>query len=260
LAPEFLFVIAAAFAAGLIDAMAGGGGLIVTPALFAAFPQSPHTDLLGTSKVASLSGSLSAVARYARHVELDWPLLSRAAAAAFAAGAAGAWLATLVSPLEFRALVPVMLALVLVYTLTHRDFGRRAGSGRRPPRTALTLAGAAAIGGYDGFFGPGTGSFLIFLFVGTCGYDFLHASASAKIVNSAANLAAILLFGLTSDIRWQLGLAMAVATMLGAQIGSHLAIRRGTAFVRSVFLLVVGSLIAKTAHDAWLAAPWLAAR
>jgi uncharacterized membrane protein YfcA len=251
---ELLFVIAAAFAAGLIDAMAGGGGLIMTPALFAAFPQAPHTDLLGTSKVASLCGSLSAVVRYARHIDLDWPLLRRAAAAAFAAAIAGAWLATRVSPLRFRALVPVMLALVLVYTLLHRDFGRRERAEPRPRRTALTLAGAAVIGGYDGFFGPATGSFLIFLFIGTCGYDFLHASASAKVVNCAANVAAILVFGVTSDIHWQLGLAMAVATLCGAQLGSHFAIRRGAAFVRVVFLLVVGGLIAKTMHDAWLAA------
>jgi uncharacterized membrane protein YfcA len=251
---ELVFVIAAAFAAGLIDAMAGGGGLIVTPALFAAFPQAPHTDLLGTSKVASLTGSLSAIGRYARHVDLDWKVLRRAATAAFAAALMGAWLATLVSPLRFRALVPLMLALVLVYTLRHRDFGRRASRGPREPRTALLLAGATAIGGYDGFFGPGTGSFLIFLFVGTCGYDFLHASASAKVVNSAANVAGILLFGLTSHVHWRLGLAMAVATIVGAQIGSHLAIRRGAAFVRVVFLFVVGSLIAKTAYDAWRAA------
>jgi uncharacterized membrane protein YfcA len=250
---EILLVVAAALAAGLIDAMAGGGGLVMTPALFAAFPQSPHTDLLGTSKVASLSGSLSAITRYARHVELDWPLLRRAAAAAFAAALVGAWLATRVSPLRFRALVPVMLALVLVYTLLHRDFGQRERAEPRPRRTAHALAGAALIGGYDGFFGPGTGSFLIVLFIGTCGYDFLHASASAKVVNCAANVAAIVVFGVTSEIRWPLGLAMAVATLAGAQIGSHLAIRRGAAFVRVVFLVVVGGLIAKTAHDAWLA-------
>jgi hypothetical protein len=226
------FVVAAAFAAGLVDAMAGGGGLITIPALFAALPQTPHADLLGTSKVASLSGSLSAVARYARHVRFDWPLLRRAAVAAFTASLAGAWLATRVSPLRFRALVPVMLAAVLVYTLLQRDFGRRHTQHAVPFRPALTIAGAAIIGGYD----------------------FLHASAAAKIVNCAANVAAIVVFGVTSDIHWLLAFALAIATVLGAQVGSHLAIRRGAAFVRIVFLVVVGSLIAKTAHDAWLAA------
>jgi uncharacterized membrane protein YfcA len=249
---ETVFVLAAAFAAGTIDAMAGGGGLIVTPALFAAFPQAPHTDLLGTSKVASFSGSLSAAARYARHVRLDWRLLRLAGSAAFGASLAGAWLATLVSPLRFRALVPVMLTIVLLYALLHRDFGRVRATGTSRP--LVCVIGAALIGGYDGFFGPGTGSFLIFLFIATCGHDFLHASASAKVVNCAANIAAIVVFGVTGDVRWLLGLALAVATVAGAQLGSHLAIRRGAGFVRLVFLLVVGGLIARTAHDAWLAA------
>jgi uncharacterized membrane protein YfcA len=251
LAPEIALVLVAAFAAGTIDAMAGGGGLITTPALLAAFPHAAHTDLLGTGKVASLCGSLSAVARYVRHVRLDWPLLRRAGLAAFAAALGGAWLATLVSPLRFRSLVPAMLALVLVYTLVHRDFGRARSA--RAARPLLCVLGAAAIGGYDGFFGPGTGSFLIFLFISTCGHDFLHASASAKVVNCAANLAAILVFGVTGDVDWLLGLALAGATVAGAQLGSHLAIRRGAGFVRLAFLVVVGSLIAKTAHDAWVA-------
>jgi uncharacterized membrane protein YfcA len=252
LTSETALVLVAAFAAGTVDAMAGGGGLITTPALFAAFPHTSHIDLLGTSKVASLSGSLSAVARYARHVRLDWTLLRRAALAAFGAALMGAWLATRVSPLRFRALVPVMLVVVLLYTLLHRDFGRaRETVVSRPLACVL---GAAAIGGYDGFFGPGTGSFLIFLFIATCGHDFLHASASAKVVNCAANVAAIVVFGVTGDVRWLLGLALAVATVAGAQLGSHLAIRRGAGFVRIVFLLVVGCLIAKTAHDAWTAA------
>jgi uncharacterized membrane protein YfcA len=106
------------------------------------------------------------------------------------------------------------------------------------------------IGLYDGFFGPGTGSFLMFLFVRGFGLDFLHASASAKVVNAAANAAAILLFGLTGELMWLLGLAMAACNVTGAQVGSHLAIRRGSGFVRVVFLLVVGALIAKTALDA----------
>jgi uncharacterized membrane protein YfcA len=194
------------------------------------------------------------VARYAGHVRFDWPLLRRGAAAAFAAALAGSWLATRVSPLRFRALVPVMLAVVLVYTLLQRDFGRGNAQHAVPYRPALTIAGAAVIGGYDGFFGPGTGSFVIFLFIATCGYDFLQASASVKIVNCAANVAAIIVFGVTSNIHWLLGCALAIATVLGAQVGSHLAIRRGAAFVRVAFLVVVGSLIAKTAHDAWLAA------
>jgi uncharacterized membrane protein YfcA len=247
---ETAFVLAAAFGAGLVDAMAGGGGLIQLPALFAAFPATPHTTLLGTGKLAGLAGTTSAVFRFIRHVRIDWRLVLPAAAAAFVAALAGAWIATRIPPDRFRTLVPVLLALVLAYTLLHRDFGlehRPRGDGRRA--RLLAAAGASGIGIYDGFFGPGTGSFLVFLFVRGFGLDFLHASASAKVVNAAANVAAILLFGLTGDLLWLLGLAMAACNVTGAQIGSHLAIRRGSGFVRGVFLVVVGALIAKTAWD-----------
>jgi uncharacterized membrane protein YfcA len=248
---EFLFVLAAAFGAGVVDAMAGGGGLIQLPALFAAYPATSHTTLLGTGKIAGLAGTSSAAARYLRHVRLDWQLVLPAAASAFVMALVGAWTATQIPPDRFRAMVPVLLTLVLGYTLLHRDFGlqhRPLASGRRT--TALAAIGAGAIGLYDGFFGPGTGSFLMFLFVRGFGLDFLHASASAKIVNVAANAAAIILFGITGDILWLLGLAMAVCNVTGAQVGSHLAIRHGSAFVRGVFIVVVGALIAKTAWDA----------
>lgn len=248
---ETAFVLAAAFGAGVVDAMAGGGGLIQLPALFAAFPATPHPTLLGTGKLAGLAGTASAAARFIRHVRLDWGLVVPAAAGAFAAAVAGAWIATRIPPDRFRSLVPALLAAVLLYTLLHRDLGREHRPRRRGRHgAALAAAGAGAIGLYDGFFGPGTGSFLVFLFVRVFGLDFLHASASAKIVNAAANLAAIVLFGLTGEILWLLGLAMAACNVAGAQVGSHLAIRHGSGFVRAVFIAVVSCLIAKTAWDA----------
>jgi uncharacterized membrane protein YfcA len=147
-------------------------------------------------------------------------------------------------------MVPVLLGVVLLYTLLHQDLGRIHEPRQGRHRGALATAAAGVIGLYDGFFGPGTGSFLVFLFVRVFGLDFLHASASAKIVNAAANLAAILLFGLTGEIFWLMGLAMAVCNVAGAQVGSHLAIRHGSGFVRAVFIAVVSCLIAKTAWDA----------
>jgi uncharacterized membrane protein YfcA len=244
---EIPFVLAAAFGAGLIDAMAGGGGLIQVPALFAAFPTAPHTTLLGTGKLAGLAGTSSAIFRYVRHVRLDGRLVGAAAAGAFVAALAGAWIATQFPPARFRALVPILLTGVLIYTLVHKDLGQE-----HRPRGGLALAAvsAGAIGLYDGFFGPGTGSFLMFLFIRVFGLDFLHASASAKVVNAAANLAALLLFGLTTKLFWLLGFGMAICNVAGAQVGSHLAIRGGSAFVRKVFLGVVSCLIAKTAWDA----------
>jgi hypothetical protein len=253
---EIVFVLVAAFGAGVIDAMAGGGGLVQLPALFAAYPTTPHATLLGTGKLAGFAGTTSAVFRFVRHVRIDWQLVLPAAGAAFVTALAGAWIATRIPSASFRAMVPALLTLVLAYTLLHKDFGlqhRPRGEGRRG--RALAAAGAGVIGLYDGFFGPGTGSFLVFLFVRGFGLDFLHASASAKVVNAAANAAAIILFGLTGDLLWLLGLAMAACNVTGAQVGSHLAIRRGSRFVRAVFLVVVGSLIAKTAADALAGIP-----
>lgn len=249
MAVEIPFVLAAAFGAGLIDAMAGGGGLIQVPALFAAYPDTPHTTLLGTGKLAGFAGTASASVRYARHVRMDWRFIGAASLGAFGCALVGAWIATRFPPAQFRALVPLLLTAVLVYTLVHRNLGEV-----HAPRGGLALAAASAgaIGLYDGFFGPGTGSFLVFLFIRVFGLDFLHASASAKVVNCAANVAALLLFGLTVPLMWLLGLGMAIANVLGAQVGSHLAIRGGSGFVRKVFLAVVTCLIAKTAWDAHL--------
>lgn len=249
---DILFVLVAAFGAGFIDAMAGGGGLIQLPALFAVFPQTPHTTLLGTGKLAGLAGTSSAIARFIRHVAIDWNLVLPAAAGAFVTSLLGAWIATMFAPERFRTLVPLLLTVVLAYTLLHRDLGRE-NQPRNRGRHGRWLAAAAAgfIGLYDGFFGPGTGSFLVFLFVHLFGLDFLHASASAKIVNASTNTAAVILFGLTGEIFWLLGFGMSACNIVGAQFGSHLAIRRGSVLVRKVFLGVVGTLIAKTAWDAF---------
>ena len=244
-------MLAAALGAGFIDAMAGGGGLVQLPALFAAYPGAPHTTLLGTGKLAGLAGTSSAIARFMRHVRIDWTLVVPAASGAFLASLAGAWIATMFSPERFRTLVPLLLTVVLLYTVLHGDLGREHRPIRYGPHARWLAAGSAgAIGLYDGFFGPGTGSFLVFLFVRVFGLDFLHASASAKIVNASTNVAAIILFGLTGELYWLLGLAMSACNVVGAQFGSHLAIRRGSTLVRKVFIVVVGSLIAKTAWDA----------
>lgn len=246
-------VLAAAFLAGLVDAMVGGGGLIQVPALFGALPVStPPATLLGTSKFAGFLGTASAAWRYARTITIPWRIVGAACVVAFLTSLAGAATVTHVPPGIFRPLVPVILALVLVYTLLKPDLGRE-----HAPRTLgrAGLAGAAllvaAIGFYDGFFGPGTGSFLMLLFVRLYGFDFLNAGASARVVNVATNLSALAWFGVHGHLLWALGLGMAAANVAGAQVGTRLALRQGAGFVRWVFVAVVSVLIAKTAWDAW---------
>jgi len=182
---------------------------------------------------------------------LPWRTLMPTAAIAFAAALAGAATVSHVSPAFFRPIVPVILTLVLVYTLAHKDLGRRHAPRVLNTRTALLGAlSVGAIGFYDGFFGPGTGSFLMLLFIRFYGFDFLNAAAAARLINVATNAAALAWFGSRGDLLWPLGLTMAIANVAGAQIGTRLALRRGAGFVRGVFVVIVTVLIARTAWTA----------
>lgn len=240
----------AAFFAGFVDAIVGGGGLIQIPALFAAFPATQPATLFGTNKIASIVGTSSAAVQYARRVAIPWRVALPGALAALM----GAWYgARAVAHLPAELLRPVillLLVLVAIYTFVRKDFGahaQEAGHGRRDIVIAFAIGGA--VGFYDGFFGPGTGSFLIFLFVRCIGMDFLRASVTAKIVNVATNFAAIGFFALNVEILWKLGVVMAVCNLLGAVTGSRLALRHGAGFVRRMFLGVVVVLIVKLAFD-----------
>lgn len=246
-------VMLASLFAGFVDSIVGGGGLILVPALFSTFPGAQAATLLGTNKCASIWGTAAAGLQFARRVQLRWRALAAAAALAFGGSLLGAWAVTQMPADFLRKLLPAILLGLLLYTLAKKELGRE----HRPRfdgRAELLATGAvgALIGVYDGFFGPGTGSFFIFLFVRWLGYDFLHASASAKFLNTMTNLGALLLFGLKGYVWWQLGLAMALANIVGSLVGARVALRHGAGFVRGVFIAVVGALIVKTAYDAFL--------
>jgi uncharacterized membrane protein YfcA len=247
----WLSLLLAASCAGFVDAVAGGGGLIQVPALFAGLPREAPVTLLGTNKLASIFGTLNAARRYAREVTMPWTLVLPTALAAFLFSFAGAALAAWLPQGVMRPLVLLLLVAVAVYTLLRPDFGKAARSVCLPPRRLLWLAvvAGALLGFYDGVFGPGVGSFMIFVFVRLFGMDFLHASASAKIVNAATNAGALLLFAPTGHVLWVLGLGMAVCNIAGAQLGSRLAIRHGSGFVRAVFLTMTLLLIVKIGWD-----------
>jgi uncharacterized membrane protein YfcA len=241
----------AAFLAGLVDAVVGGGGLIQIPVLFSVFPTEIPATLLGTSKLAGVFGTGAAAVNYARRVRVAWSAAAPAAVAAFALSFVGAYTVTRVPGDFIRSLLPVVLLAVAVYTFRKKDFGSvhaPVHSGMAEKWVALAMGGC--IGFYDGFFGPGTGSFLMFLFVRFFGFDFLSASAAAKVVNVACNIAALLWFGYSGHLLWQLGLLMAVCQVAGSLVGTKLAIRHGSVFVRKLFLVVVSLLILKTGYDA----------
>jgi uncharacterized protein len=250
---EMLIVAAAAALAGFVDSIVGGGGLILVPALFAVFPGAAPATLLGTGKSASVWGTAMATVQYARRVELRWPSLLPAAGAGLVGAFVGAWAVTLAAPGRLRDALPWVLGFVLLYTLAHKNLGREHAPRFQGRTEALVASGAAfVLGVYDGFFGPGTGSFLVFLFVRLLGYDFLHASASAKLVNLCTNAAALGLFAWKGHVWWHYALVLALANVAGSLAGTRLALRHGAGFVRGVFLLVVTALIAKTAYDAYL--------
>jgi uncharacterized membrane protein YfcA len=250
---ELLLVAMASALAGFIDAIVGGGGLVLTPALFAVYPQAMPATLLGTNKSASVWGTGWACTQYAHRVKLNWRALWPAVVAALLCAFAGAWAVTQVSPAGLKRALPLLLVAVLGYTLARKDLGRTHRPRFVGRHEALAAAAVgASVGFYDGFFGPGTGSFLVFLFVRWLGYDFLHASASAKLVNTATNLAALSLFAWKGHVWWHYALALAVANVAGSLLGTRLALRHGAGFVRVMFLLVVTALICKTGYDAFL--------
>lgn len=249
---ELLIAAAASGLAGFVDAIVGGGGLILLPALFATFPQAPPATLMGSNKGAAILGTAWAARQYAQRVKLRWPALLAGVGAALAGSFVGAWTLTRVSPDGLRKVLPLVLLVIFVYTLARKDLGSDHAP-RFAGRTEALWMGliGAVIGFYDGFFGPGTGSFFVFLLVRLMGYDFLNASAAAKLMNTSTNAAALVLFAWTGHVWWHLVAVMAVTNVLGSLLGTRLALRHGSGFVRGVFIVVVGALILKTAYDAF---------
>ncbi len=248
---DLLWVTLAAGLAGFVAAIVGGGGLILLTTLFAVHPSALPATLFGTNKAAAIGGTAWACSQYARRVTMNWGTLAPAAAAALLASFAGAWLVTMVPATGLRKALPLVLLVVLLYTLWRKDLGRVHAPHLSPRREALRgSAIGAGIGFYDGFFGPGTGSFFVFLLVRGLGYDFLHASAGAKLLNTATNLAAIALFAAKGHVWWHVAAVMAVANVIGSLLGARLALRHGAGFVRGIFIAVVSLLILRTGWDA----------
>jgi uncharacterized membrane protein YfcA len=239
----------AALLAGFVDAVAGGGGLVQVPALLTALPTQTPATVFGTNKVSSILGTGNAAWRYARRVGLPWQVAGPAAVSAFVFSFAGAATVAWLPKDVVRPLVLVLMVAVVVYTIFKPEFGQAVRPAVGDGSRLRALAVGAALGFYDGFFGPGAGSFMIFAFVALFGLDFLRASAAAKLVNLATNAAALAFFIPTGHVLWVIGLTMAGFNILGAVVGSRLAIKHGSGFVRWVFVLVSVALTVKFGYD-----------
>lgn len=249
---NFLFLALAAGFAGFVDAVAGGGGLVQLPALLIGISNKPIPLILATNKIPSIFGTSSAAASYFKKVRPDLRLTASMALPALIGSIGGAHLASHFPSKVFHPLILTLLVLVGIYTWRKPDLGLNERLRYTHRQRLLVVAGCGLlIGFYDGIFGPGTGTFLVFLLVIVVGYEFLKASATAKLVNIATNFGAIITFQLSGHIWWKLGLALAVANVTGALIGSRLAIRGGSPLVRKVFLIVVAGLITKLSYD-WI--------
>ncbi len=250
MSPDLLIIYATAFIAGLIDAAVGGGGLVQIPALFGFLPGASPAAVLGTNKLASIAGTTVAVVRFATRVRIHWGAALPAAGAAFVLSFIGARTVSVIPPGVIKPLVLALLVAVAVFTWLRKDFGRVHAPRREGIKGKLLAAGlGGAIGFYDGFFGPGTGTFLLFLFIRFFGWDFLRAAAATKVVNWATNFAALMYFGYSGAILFAVALPMAVFNILGALVGTRMAIEGGSGFIRGLFLGVVSVLIAKFGYD-----------
>ncbi|MGY1822465.1 TSUP family transporter [Geodermatophilus sp. SYSU D00079] len=244
-AVTLVLLVLAAFAAGWIDAVVGGGGLIQLPALLLV-PGMETVQALATNKISSAMGTATSAATYYRRVRPGLATAAPMAAVAALGSAAGALSAAAVPDGVLEPVVLVALVVVAVYTLVRPRLGdvtELRFSGHR--HTVVAGVVGAAIGFYDGIAGPGTGAFLVFALVGLLGFAFLEASATAKIVNLATNVGALVVFALDGSVLWTLGLVMGVANLAGGYLGARTAVGAGSRFVRVVFLVVVGVLVVR---------------
>jgi uncharacterized protein len=247
---EMIILCVAALAAGFIDAIVGGGGLVQTPATLVTLPHYPVATLLGTIKIPSLSGTFSASLQYARKVKLQWRLLSALCVIALMAAYAGSKTVSIVSNSFMKPFIFGMLIIVAIYTYTKKDFGT-VTTAKKTRNREFIYGGlfALIIGFYDGFIGPGAGSFLILFFIGILGFDFLKASAHAKFVNVATNTGSIIFFAGHGFILYHYAIPMALFNLTGSILGARLAILKGNKFIRVFFLLVVAVTILRFGYD-----------
>ena len=243
-------ILCAGFFAGFIDAIAGGGGLIQLPAMLISFPQKEVIEVVGTSKAGAIWGTSAAALNYRRNIKTDPKLLIAMVLPAFIGSGLGSLLATQISTTQLKAGIVVMLVAVFIYTLIHPDLGKiEIFKHSHLRRMQIAISAGFIIGFYDGLIGPGTGTLLMIVLVAGFGFAFVGASAIAKVVNVATNLASILVIGFNASIMWKVGIALGIVNLAGGFLGSHVAINKGSDFVRKFYLVVTFVLIVRVLFD-----------
>lgn len=245
----YLLLFAASLLAGLIDAMAGGGGLITLPALLAA--GLPPQLALGTNKFQSSFGSLSASIHFIREGHADWDIARTGVIFTFIGAVAGAWLVSVLPAGFLNKAIPFLLLIIVVYFILSPDLGRL---DKKPkiPHVQFYIPAGLLLGFYDGFFGPGCGSFWAVTLMLVCGYNMVKATAYTKIMNFVSNLASLIVFLIQGQVYFQIGIVMAAGQFLGARIGSGLVIKKGIKIIRPVFIAAVTTIVASLIYKQYL--------
>ena len=239
-----------AFAAGYIDSVVGGGGLIQLPAYLIFAPQLAITTVLGSNKLSALMGTAVSTIRYLQSAKVIWSAVLPALVSCLIFSFLGAKMVSYLNKDYLRYVILGLLIAVAIYTFIKKDFGKDHApkhSGSRS--TYLGILIGSVLGFYDGFFGPGTGSFLFLAYITLFGFDFLNASVSAKIINCGTNLAALVFFIYSGNVDYKLAIPVGICNMAGSYLGAHMAIKRGSGFVRILFLVIVTALILKFSYD-----------
>lgn len=247
---DLLILLPLTFLAAMLNAAIGGGGLVLLPGLLTLYPGLAPATLIATEKCASVTGLSAAAVQFSRRIRLPWKLLCMASAAAFCGAHLGARTIAILPTTWVKPFIALLLFVMLIYTWFRPDFGKQ--DVEKPIERAELVRGlliGMAIGFYEGFFGPGAGSFLIFLFVRVFHFDFMRASACAKVVNTSTNLGALAYFIPAGMVIFDLALPMIVAMVSGGVVGSRLAVKGGNAWLRRLFLVLVLCLLAKLVFD-----------
>lgn len=245
-----IIVFIGALFAGFIDAVVGGGGLVQVPLLLILFPQYTHVQVIATNRFASFAGTSVAAFHYIRNVGVDTAVVLTAGITSAIAAFGGTFVMKLIAPEVFKPILLFVIVLLAVYTFIKKDFGIDHLPKYRGTKL-LVVCGliGAALGFYNGFIGPGTGSLLVFSLVSIAGMSFLHASSTAKIVNAIADAASLVGFLMSKAVVFKIAIPMMVCNMLGSYIGSKAAILKGSAFIRYIFLVVMLLLIIRLGWD-----------
>ena len=247
------FLCLAAFVAGFIDSIVGGGGFVQVPAFFILYPQLGVPYVIGTNRVASAVGTSVAAWNYLRQVKVPWKTVLFAGAGASVASYLGATVQSMIPNTVLKPLILFIIVVIAIYTYRNKTLGQEAVFKVPPEKVPLYALGiGVTLGFYNGFIGPGTGSLLVFAFVGVMGYNFLGASAISKIVNVVADVSSLTFFFANKYILFHLALPMMLCNMSGAYLGSQMAMLRGNRFIREVFLVGIAAKIARFAWDVFM--------